>query len=229
MEEVDIYYENLSIKIESPEHFLRLTRDFDNKHNTKTYTSVLTLRQINDLYLHRDFEGSLEKIIDTFHTDYDSYVKMYSFYKIVKDINDGINIVAPINLHHFGDHMVGCHPGNTRMYFIDQYTWHVNVMITDYAHNIREISGPELYDIKDHQFNPTGMEFMDILCDGNPRNVYKAATRPVRIKQYVDGPTIRNWEHPPKYDIQITDTDVCVNNYRVAIKKDDRWIFDIQN
>jgi hypothetical protein len=136
-----------SQKIKSYQHFLNLTKEFDDFYNTKTYASFLTLKEIDNLLVNVNAPAQLSKLINQLFVDNtivfsnekwlnDSHIgKINALSKIIDDIRNGIGVTSPISVSWFTNYKLALHPGTTRLMLSEVYHDKVPVIITDFAGN----------------------------------------------------------------------------------------------
>jgi hypothetical protein len=226
-------------------HFVELTAQFDAEHSTTTYIAKMNLSTINELFFQRNPWFSIECLVnDVFCTsnivysddteilrDYRS--KLYAFYHIVKDIQNGIGLIHPINLHYFGK-KVGMHPGNTRLHFMHQYHNELDVIITDYPDTIKTDHPQCVFESVDkHAFELPGLAFLTNVATlaGGPRSIYNTAGGSVPYKECNHSTTAGIWglsgNTAPVLQYEYNNNVVYVNGEKILYRQCDKWWFDI--
>ncbi len=134
-------------KIESYQHFVDLSNQFDRYYKTKTYISFLTLTEINKIFLQINPHMYLSHLINELFKKNkivysnepwlnDSHIgKLNALSKIITDIRSGIGITSPISMGWFNTAKVAMHPGNTRLLLHELYHKQIPVVITDHNGN----------------------------------------------------------------------------------------------
>jgi hypothetical protein len=220
-------------EIKDYNHFVELTRQFDSTYGTKTYMIRMTLKEINDTFLHRDHKTMKEQYTNQHHST--PNYKLYSFYKMIQDLNNGEPIKHPVNLHYFGKDKVGIHPGNTRIMFDDYYDGIMDVIMTDYIGDLYKVYPNKYIALEDAYFDTDELTMLFSRCEHDtpksicPGSIRKMISRPTEIKQCVHLQSGVEWANPPKHNIVNTGDKVFLDDYLVMYKEHDEWHFNIKD
>lgn len=225
-------------------HFVDLTNKFDYQHNTKTFLLKTTLAKCNDLFLKKNVFAYLDSLVKNIFKKQsiiqsndqslktDDTVKLYTFYHIVKDIQNNIGIKHPLNLHYFGNNKVALSPGIGRIFFYNQYDKDVDIIVTDYTKNFCNDYSITTYEIVENKFNCIDLSFLDAPVQRNsPRALWKIVKKNIRYKQCIDCVSIDNWGTVKNkiefYLYEYKDNAVYVNNHKIIYKKNNNWYFNV--
>lgn len=225
------------IELKDHQHFLSLTNEFDTKFNCTTSLFQMTLKEINYYFLKRNIHDYLTALVSGIFLNsnhiysndaqlaVDDTIKMYTFYKIVKDLQNNIGMLHPINLHYFGQNRVGVHPGNSRLNFLHQYFQPVDVVLTDYTNTYKNN-----HSSNDIDFGNKNLSFMSsMLEDNRPRSIFNVSRNSNTVyKECKHIPTTNVWRNVQENILYcLLDNKVYVNDTVVLYKKKNKWWFNV--
>lgn len=171
--------------IENTNHLIELHRDFDRKHNTKSFFANLTLQEIWDHFLgksdkdiiwyannakefsHQIIKFKQDDLFKNGSISYsdDSWVdesmigKIHSMYLMKREILSGQKLRDPMCISVFNNGNCPVHPGGTRMNWTSLYHHTLPVIVTEYdvPSNLDKLSPIEEIDF---DFNGKNFSFM---------------------------------------------------------------------
>lgn len=232
-------YDFRVVKLDNYQEFINLTQEFDIEVGTKTGIMISSLSEINNKFFKRNIQESLNEIIQsvfayrnkilstTTEIDPDFISKIYSFYHIVRDLQNGRGLLHPLNLHYFGNRRVGLHPGNTRLNFAEQYSKPIHLIITCYQN-----ANIELLELTDTDFDVTDLTFFTNRAtkkDG-PRSIYRNAKRETYYKECKDMSTMHwgwNCINEDPLEFALYNNTVYVGEEKIIEKLNNKWRFCI--
>lgn len=164
------------------QHFVKYSKEFDAKYNTKTYIGDATIDNIlkffppnvpdkrtHTIKLHDRISQNIKIAFDDkerkefishdYLTNGGAYELHFfnSLYRFLIDIREGKGLYGPLSISKFENGVNVIHPGGHRLAMVDAYDKPITYILTDYRQDVNAIRsrefGKKIYDVRDKGFN----------------------------------------------------------------------------
>lgn len=231
--------------IEDYSHFVSLTKEFDEKYNTRTYILQDNLRIVSNLIWPYSVHGVLDAEINYCFADKtvlytnkknidpDRMVKMVSFKTMLDSLRKERRFLHPICTHYFPTKKFAIHPGGTRLIFKDIVREPVTTIITDYSGLLqRDHPDARYLECDEVEFDVSELAFLTAdNSDGRPRGFTSVCGDEVlrykELKTTDDDLGMYANGNPHNLDVvyklELIDETVRVNDTTIINKVDEQW------
>lgn len=235
-----------SVQLNSYNSFLYWCLKFDSTYKTQTYICNITLKEIDENFVKRNYQQNIQDNIDkvfynsntinTANTDVEfaDLQKINSFHNFKVDFSQGKKFEHPVNLHYFGEGRCVLQPGTTRIFFKDIYHLPVAMIVTDYSGDFYKkfkhlnplFPASTSINVKNLYFithSAKGHNYINEVSQ-NPELIIKQIRKNVEHDSYTN-PKLND----PSKTFELSNNKVFVDGDLLLYKQQNRWIFNIEN